>query len=617
MRLPFGLGRRSSSGDGASGGSGSSTGSVATAAPAVSTPSRAWASLPPIQRTAGAMPLVAAPGSFAGELPGTNPLPPIVQPLGHEVSALATPGLVVARTRPVQAAASGSMPAPVQRRAARGSSRSAPVANAAPATEPDVIEHAAHDAPAAVAAPVAPIRSMPTVSRQSVRVPDRPLTSAANAARPAAVQRAAAAAAVTAASSSGALPPPSSGGMRRVPAAAPAGQPTVSRQASEAHPEHAAPPPPAATSTRTGLGEPLRAVPASARPMAAPGPVISRSTTSGPLPIAASSLRTPVQRSAAGDAPGSARLALGAGSPASSAPLAAPARLPELPHLPVARSSGPASPAATSAAPGPTTTVAPTVAREIRPTAGANPIRTTLALQREAADDLDDESDDAGLPSPWWAPDSGSHGAPGLGGHSSGDSGPASIQRAVADGGLTRSASPFGQSSRTDVAQATGPATGRAPVQRVAGPAARPSPAALNLSHGPVQRVASAAGAPAETAPPTVSFPARSLGGGAIVQTSPAPASAAFAGPHLGAPAGATVQRDGTVALAAPTPPAPGGQANPASPAGPSGAGSGSGSHSERDLDELAQALFGRIRGRLRNDLIYDREAKGLTFDNV
>ena len=38
---------------------------------------------------------------------------------------------------------------------------------------------------------------------------------------------------------------------------------------------------------------------------------------------------------------------------------------------------------------------------------------------------------------------------------------------------------------------------------------------------------------------------------------------------------------------------------------------------SERDLDELAQALFGRIRGCLRNDLINDREAKGLTFDNI
>jgi hypothetical protein len=38
---------------------------------------------------------------------------------------------------------------------------------------------------------------------------------------------------------------------------------------------------------------------------------------------------------------------------------------------------------------------------------------------------------------------------------------------------------------------------------------------------------------------------------------------------------------------------------------------------SERDLDELAQALFGRIRGRIRTELIHDREARGLTFDNV
>jgi hypothetical protein len=38
---------------------------------------------------------------------------------------------------------------------------------------------------------------------------------------------------------------------------------------------------------------------------------------------------------------------------------------------------------------------------------------------------------------------------------------------------------------------------------------------------------------------------------------------------------------------------------------------------SDRDLDELARALFGRIRGQLRSELIHEREAKGLTFDNV
>ena len=77
--------------------------------------------LPPIQRTAGAMPLVAAPGTFAGTLPGSQGLPPIVQPLGHEVSSLATPGLVVARARPVEHSASGALPAPLQRQASRGS----------------------------------------------------------------------------------------------------------------------------------------------------------------------------------------------------------------------------------------------------------------------------------------------------------------------------------------------------------------------------------------------------------------------------------------------------------------------------------------------------------------
>ena len=616
MRLPFGLGRRSSSGDGASSGS-SATGSVATAAPAPAAPSRAWASLPPIQRTAGAMPLVAAPGTFAGELPGSHALPPIVQPLGHEVSALATPGLVVARVRPVQAAASGSIPAPVQRRAARSAASPAQFATPAPAPEPEAVEHSAPVAAAPTAAPVAPIRSMPTVSRQTVRVPDRPLTSAASAARPAAVQRAAAAAAASSTPPSGSLPPASSGGMRRVPAAAPASQPTVSRQASTPGFDHAEPPIRGASATRSGIGEPLTAAPASARPVAAPGPVVSRSTTAGPMPIAAASLRSPVQRSAAGDTSAGARPAQTSGSPAAAAPQAAPARLPDLPHLPVARSSGASSATPIGGSPAPASAVVPTVAREIRPIAGANPIRTSLAIQREEADDLGDEAADGALPSPWWAPGGGSHGAAGPGSQSMADGGPTSIQRSVPDGGPGWSASSAAAAAAAP-ARAPGSTAGRAPIQRVAAPAARPSPAPLTLPHASVQRTASSGAAAAESAPPTISFPARSLGGGAVVQTSPAPAPAAFTGPHLGAPAGATVQREGsTVAISAPTPVPPAGQASSAGPAGPPSSGSGSGSHSERDLDELAQALFGRIRGRLRSDLIYDREAKGLTFDNV
>jgi hypothetical protein len=38
--------------------------------------------------------------------------------------------------------------------------------------------------------------------------------------------------------------------------------------------------------------------------------------------------------------------------------------------------------------------------------------------------------------------------------------------------------------------------------------------------------------------------------------------------------------------------------------------------HSETELDELAKAIFGRIRNRLRTEVIHEREAKGLTFDS-
>jgi hypothetical protein len=52
-----------------------------------------------------------------------------------------------------------------------------------------------------------------------------------------------------------------------------------------------------------------------------------------------------------------------------------------------------------------------------------------------------------------------------------------------------------------------------------------------------------------------------------------------------------------------------------AAPAAPS-EGSGSGGHSDDELDDLARALFGRFRTRLRNEFIDEREAKGLTFDS-
>lgn len=615
MRLPFGLGRRSSSGDGASSdGSGAESGAAPVRPTAA--PSRAWASLPPIQRTAGSMPLVAAPRTFASALPGSHPLPPIVQPLGHEVSSLATPGLVVARTRPVQGGGSGSIPAPVQRRA-RGGSRPAQ-ADAAPfvVAEPQTVDHLAHDGHVDVAPPVAPIRTMPTVSRLAVRVPDRPLTSAASAALPAAVQRAAAAAVAEAASSGTPAPTPS-GGMRRVPSSMPLAKPALSRQASVGT-DLPAPSIPAAptTVTRGGLGEPMTSLPASARPISAPGPVLSRSTTSGPMPIAAASLRSPVQRSAAGSGPASQRLALSPRATAVAAPATLP-RLPQLPHLPVSRSASAAGSSGASPSPAPERAATPAASPEIRPIAGANPIRTSFAIQREAADDFEDESgDDAALPSPWWAPATEAQARPAAPGQLGADGPATSIQRIAARDAAPPMRSAFGGPSRPSALGAA-PAGSRAPVQRVSAPGPRPSPPAMTLAREPGNRAAIAA--PAEPAAPSISFPPRTLGGGAVVQTSPAPASASFAGASAGASGPvASVQRDGSVAVAAPTPVPPTGQSGPVNPSGGSGsAGTGSSSHSERDLDELAQALFGRIRGRIRSDLIYDREAKGLTFDNV
>ena len=41
----------------------------------------------------------------------------------------------------------------------------------------------------------------------------------------------------------------------------------------------------------------------------------------------------------------------------------------------------------------------------------------------------------------------------------------------------------------------------------------------------------------------------------------------------------------------------------------------GDGGHSDTELDELARALFGRIRTHLRAEVIHEREARGLNFD--
>ncbi|HSL33125.1 MAG TPA: hypothetical protein VK871_05710, partial [Candidatus Limnocylindrales bacterium] len=100
VRLPWPFNRADDGADSEPAeGTGSTTPSSATEAPAadrLAPPTGAWSSLPPIQRSVGDPPLVAPAAAFLDGVPGAHPLPPIVEPLGHDVSPIAPAGLVSA-----------------------------------------------------------------------------------------------------------------------------------------------------------------------------------------------------------------------------------------------------------------------------------------------------------------------------------------------------------------------------------------------------------------------------------------------------------------------------------------------------------------------------------------
>lgn len=272
---------------------------------------------------------------------------------------------------------------------------------------------------------------------------------------------------------------------------------------------------------------------------------------------------------------------------------------PALPSLPVlvaraAHDAGAASPSA-SAAGLPAAHGGAAIQRSaaaVRPIAAHNPLRPVLALQRDVDDDSDDADDDAGLPSPWWAP--GGDGSTAQSRPLSGgaDAGPA-VQRSAFT--APSSASVPGVRAAANSASAARPNLQRSTNQ--------PSTAArmpLAVAATPSASGASS-GTPNWSAPgTTVVFPQRSITSDPTVQT-----SRAAGGPGSSNP---TVQREGptTPPTTAPTSPSPAPGPAPAKAA-----------PSERDLDELAKQLFGRIRTRLRADLLHDREAAGFTFDNV
>ena len=132
MRLPWPFGRHSTEGPSAAAGAPADglapEAGPDTADPAVAPlapPTGAWARLPAIQRTVGDVPVVAPARPFLAGVPGARPLPPIVEPLGHEVTPLAPAGLIAAPPSPVASLTSHVplTPRPVQRHVERARRR--------------------------------------------------------------------------------------------------------------------------------------------------------------------------------------------------------------------------------------------------------------------------------------------------------------------------------------------------------------------------------------------------------------------------------------------------------------------------------------------------------------
>ncbi|MFL5677007.1 MAG: hypothetical protein ACJ77X_05135, partial [Chloroflexota bacterium] len=178
MRLPWPFGRGTTSGASDSEppdaqGAAALPSPSTTAASRDAAPTGAWASLPPIQRTVGPAPVVAPSAPFLRDVPGHRPLPPIVQPLGHESAPSAPAGLVVAHATTVPALTSqASMPTRhVQRRATTPAPES-------PWSPPDEAPEAVSGAAGTPVEPeAAPVRTLaPVAASQTVSPAVRPLT---------------------------------------------------------------------------------------------------------------------------------------------------------------------------------------------------------------------------------------------------------------------------------------------------------------------------------------------------------------------------------------------------------------------------------------------------------
>jgi hypothetical protein len=640
VRLPWPFGRSTS-------GAGSTSGSAAggtSAAPAGSStradapvaPTGAWRTLPPIQRTAGPPPVVAPAAPFLAGVPGHAPLPPIVTPLGHESSPSAPAGIVVAHTRAVPSLTSHApLPTrPLQRHASAGHD-AVPIAG----PEPEPVVSGSATAASSVADPGAaavtsvplsdepelpPIRTVATVSRSATVQPStRPLTQASSTLSPLPVAAprtpASARDARSAAPATLALPLQASG---RIPAGA-TGAPVDG-----------------SGSTRPSM--PVRRVsePSASAPAAATAAAAGSGRRAGlgaPVPVApatAVAQRLPIRPDAAPARPGAPMVQADAAFPALASTIASPAGhghsaptpARPLPVLPVARqhrdaatpSTVPATasntPAVTTGSPAGTRTPATVV-----PTLGARPLRPTtsssgaVAQRSTTGDDGGGNPDDAPLPvAARW---------------DTGDALPATITSIPAGpddrpGGMPVQLSPIAGAAPAAAAPSAAPATreivfpapgldlqGGGPAWSTAAPATPVAPIAPSRAPG--------AASPARTASPlnlarSVAPAAPSPDAPAAVPNAPVVARIVADPSTPGAPPTVQTSPNGTgipVATITATPVQRAAEEPQGQEPEPDGA------RSDKELDELARDLFGRIRTQLRTEVIHEREAKGLTFD--
>ena len=147
--------------------------------PPIDRPHDAWRSLPAVQRTSGQPPTVAPAAPFAASLATRRPPDLALAPLGHEISALGSPGIVVGLVAPTGAAISGRPELPIQRLAAESGRESGLESGSAGWSSFESSAATRESVPAGTPGP-APLAALggPVASVQRLAGPEPALTSA-------------------------------------------------------------------------------------------------------------------------------------------------------------------------------------------------------------------------------------------------------------------------------------------------------------------------------------------------------------------------------------------------------------------------------------------------------